>query len=413
MELLHRAIGRQESKMWNACMQMLQKIQNRIPASVCPLKNFECMISQADDLDIDISVCADPRLGLFFTHIWHSMIRYGDIHSLSKMPLEFRMRWDIFSIFQRNYILITESFEKKHNHRWSWSDNASARILCIIQNKQNSAAIIPAFIDLSTQHFGAKVIEKDINSALCLGALMMFCCKDITDYLHTTNAVVLSKKFLDRIANAQKYKRRAHAFSFHLARTVMALKERVFEKGQHLFERAFALYNNFGSKSVSCYECLLKAQYDYQIWACSGNVNARKSMINAFVACIVSSTSLYSAVSSMRALSAACKKIGQYLIALRLLDKAYECCTMYQCHAFPSFVSESYWKKRKRIKQKLNKLRCSYCGCSANLLSCTGCMSTFYCSKLCQKMDWKMTHSDNCDKHWSGRFHFDMLRQIL
>jgi hypothetical protein len=39
----------------------------------------------------------------------------------------------------------------------------------------------------------------------------------------------------------------------------------------------------------------------------------------------------------------------------------------------------------------------SYGGEDSKLLTCSGCLTTFYCSKECQKIDWKK-HKTHCKK---------------
>ena len=246
---------------------------------------------------------------------------------------------------------------------------------------------------------------------------MMFCGNHISEYLNKTSMQKLMSVF------DQKYKAvfgvvseldeiLGHGFAYDAASRLMSFRHCVFYEGEKLFWDAFKIFVA-GGGSMSIYELLIKAKYDYQMWACSGNTRAFDMMMIGFSACIVSSPSLYPAVISLTSLSHICKKLGQYVVALRLLDKAYECCTMYEPHVFPSFVKGSYRKKRKRIKQKLKEMRCSHCGRNAKLLCCVGCMSAFYCSKSCQKRHWKHSHRDDCDKRWLEKLNKDMLKQIL
>ena len=41
---------------------------------------------------------------------------------------------------------------------------------------------------------------------------------------------------------------------------------------------------------------------------------------------------------------------------------------------------------------------CSYCNGSGNVKTCSGCRKTQYCSRVCQKADWK-SHKHRCDAH--------------
>ena len=42
--------------------------------------------------------------------------------------------------------------------------------------------------------------------------------------------------------------------------------------------------------------------------------------------------------------------------------------------------------------------KCSYCNKSGNVKTCSGCKKTKYCSRVCQKADWK-SHKHRCDAH--------------
>merc|ERR1712204_103487 len=90
-------------------------------------------------------------------------------------------------------------------------------------------------------------------------------------------------------------------------------------------------------------------------------------------------------------------KAKRYVFALRLLNIAKKLCTLYEFTITPTFVNKIYPKKRKKIKKKLKKMKCLYCGSKGKLSSCTACMSALYCSKLCQKRDWK-EHKHHCRK---------------
>merc|ERR1712228_104755 len=122
--------------------------------------------------------------------------------------------------------------------------------------------------------------------------------------------------------------------------------------------------------------------------------------IPRFLASIAASTSLYVTTLSLRYLSDACKEMKRCVIALRSLNVAYKLCTMYELTICPSFVNKIYSKKRKNIKKKLKKMACSYCGRKGKLMCCTGCMKSVYCTKLCQKRDWRAGHRKKCVKKW-------------
>ena len=54
-----------------------------------------------------------------------------------------------------------------------------------------------------------------------------------------------------------------------------------------------------------------------------------------------------------------------------------------------------------RIERELSSLRCGYCGRRGykTLHGCSGCGDTYYCSKHCQKRDWKYgLHKEQCHR---------------
>merc|ERR1712228_991571 len=115
---------------------------------------------------------------------------------------------------------------------------------------------------------------------------------------------------------------------------------------------------------------------------------------------------------SLKCLSGICMELNQFVIALRLLNIAYKLCTMYELVICPSFVNKIYTKKRKRIKKKLKKMICSYCGRKGKLMCCTGCMDAVYCSKLCQKRDWQSMHREKCNKKWS-KYYSELKKKLI
>merc|ERR1712232_688999 len=98
-------------------------------------------------------------------------------------------------------------------------------------------------------------------------------------------------------------------------------------------------------------------------------------------------------------------EIGQLVIALRLLNKARRLCTMFELTITPTFVNKFYPIKRMKIKKKLMNMKCSHCGKKGKLFCCTACMLAVYCSKSCQKKDWKADHSQHCRKDWTNCYH--------
>jgi len=56
-------------------------------------------------------------------------------------------------------------------------------------------------------------------------------------------------------------------------------------------------------------------------------------------------------------------------------------------------ISESYIEKK--LSKDLNDLNCNVCG-RKNYFKCSKCKSVYYCSKECQKIDWKC-HKKSCE----------------
>ena len=126
--------------------------------------------------------------------------------------------------------------------------------------------------------------------------------------------------------------------------------------------------------------------------------------IQCFAECICISTSIYLMTLSLRYLSDICVKLEQYIAALKLLNIARKNCTMYELTITPMFVNKVYFEKKKKIKKKLNKMRCFQCGRKEKLFCCTGCMEAVYCSKQCQKRHWRAHHRKECAKKWSESY---------
>merc|ERR1711971_459503 len=122
-----------------------------------------------------------------------------------------------------------------------------------------------------------------------------------------------------------------------------------------------------------------------------------ETSIYFFLQCMEKSRSIYMTSLSLRFMSDSSKELKLFVVALRSLNIARELCTLYEKTITPNFVHKIYPMKRKEIKMKLKKMTCSYCGIKGKLLCCTACMSALYCSKSCQKRDWKL-HRNTCDK---------------
>eukprot|EP01084_Bolivina_argentea_P232419 391732_1 len=61
-------------------------------------------------------------------------------------------------------------------------------------------------------------------------------------------------------------------------------------------------------------------------------------------------------------------------------------------------IEHGYLHKRQFVESVCNKYKCNYCGHTEKLRACMGCCNVFYCSKYCQKRDWKYKHRIYCDK---------------
>ena len=144
---------------------------------------------------------------------------------------------------------------------------------------------------------------------------------------------------------------------------------------------------------ANCYSLMLLGK-----WSMNGK--DYPCAMKMFVDSICNSVSIYSFCLSSRYLSEVCVRVGQYVIALRLLNVAYKFCTMYEFTITPTFVNVIYAKKRKKIKKKLKRLFCSHCGKKGKLQCCTGCMTAVYCSKSCQKRHWSLDHKKQCNREW-------------
>eukprot|EP01084_Bolivina_argentea_P053107 97498_1 len=89
-------------------------------------------------------------------------------------------------------------------------------------------------------------------------------------------------------------------------------------------------------------------------------------------------------------------ELKQYQIAIKLFKKAY------RITKDVKIISKNYKKLIKKCREKLVEQTCDYCGDKIKKLkSCKGCAMCFYCSKRCQKMDWKVqNHRNICSKFW-------------
>eukprot|EP01084_Bolivina_argentea_P093036 167343_1 len=82
-------------------------------------------------------------------------------------------------------------------------------------------------------------------------------------------------------------------------------------------------------------------------------------------------------------------KKNQFMFALKIIKKS-------RC-AEEDRIKRTY----KEIKES-NKVRgCNFCGTTPANKTCTGCMWAKYCSKRCQKREWKLLHKAQCAKFYS------------
>ena len=64
-----------------------------------------------------------------------------------------------------------------------------------------------------------------------------------------------------------------------------------------------------------------------------------------------------------------------------------------------ALIQSECGKLLKRAMKKWRQQTCANCGTHSKLKSCSGCGAVAYCSRLCQKLDWKQ-HATQCTKLW-------------
>eukprot|EP01083_Nonionella_stella_P164476 544444_1 len=143
-------------------------------------------------------------------------------------------------------------------------------------------------------------------------------------------------------------------------------------------------YLNDGDEAFMCGAVLTEAKQYYKA-------------IQQFAICCVRSSSLLIKALCLRDLSYASYMNGQYLLALKSLKMCYNICNG---HFLPSFVNKMFPLRKKMIKKsmKTNSSKCECCGkgMQARRFCCSGCMEIMYCTKKCQKLHWKRSHSLQC-----------------
>merc|ERR1711971_145770 len=101
-------------------------------------------------------------------------------------------------------------------------------------------------------------------------------------------------------------------------------------------------------------------------------------------------------------LSRNCYQCKEFLIGYKVLRCAYKLANGY---IFPSFVNVNYLKKQRKYRRKYERMRCRHCDKHmVDLKCCSLCMKVVYCSKKCQKIDWKQEHRKECDKSWQQTY---------
>eukprot|EP01084_Bolivina_argentea_P085149 153904_1 len=253
-------------------------------------------------------------------------------------------------------------------------------------------------------HFVSKRENETHN--MCLGYLMIFCASIIINKLKSidrfeleeilmhcsmTRSCILNEEYVNTKLIFGKIKSK-------LAQTAKMIKKwncDIMEKiGMQYVCGAF---NWYCSGIYNCNhhtefylmgktQCLLKRRYDLA------------NQYFVISACITDD--LYERVLSLKSLSSNCYLNGQYLIGLKVLRCVYKLCNGY---ILPSFVKKYFTEKTKFVQQ-ISKLNCFNCNARrCKLRVCKACMKAVYCSVLCQKIHWKKTHRDQCDKVWYSK----------
>eukprot|EP01084_Bolivina_argentea_P125708 222683_1 len=126
-----------------------------------------------------------------------------------------------------------------------------------------------------------------------------------------------------------------------------------------------------------------------------------------YVLVICNTESLYMRALALKHVIFICYKNKEYFIGIKLLTYVYSL-----CHGFilPTFVNQC--RRHIRIfKKAIKKICCKYCGNKNALKACIGCMKAVYCSRKCQKIDWKKRHNQICTKKWSKLY--ECIRPII
>ena len=343
-------------------------------------------------------------------------MRYGDFEALrveitNDSPFA---RKSLMSCMHLNQFIIARVLKEQYSRHESMIPDLAtlfaiesmedANLKCVGMTVQNAVQTMFISLVCMQEMYGKQC---DAESVVALGALMIFRSNEISQSLQEAR--------MDKL-------------KFELNRCIKSLMQtKIYLDGRrpkavNAYQLCQKLKNGQLNVEQIGYEIIRTVQLSDVFDQClamvlNGKVmmkmNQYAASITCFTASINASRSIYTMALSLRYMSEACAKMGQFVIALRLLSVAYKLCTMNELVICPSFVNKIYWRKRKRIKKELNRMFCSHCGRKGKLKCCTGCMTAVYCSKRCQKRDWKKSHRKNCDNAMWSKYYPMMKAQMI
>ena len=387
---LLRELKSQESVLWNALIKRIdhwrKMISNRFGSNIGVIKMFATASSNEG-------------------HCLYNLIRFGDMSSLLHNETGDKQRNKKLASIELSILFLCNSFECDlliFPLRFFASMNPAIFTFCLTEYcKRDWTQFYMKKLFVCCFIMERIIGVNDCNFLAAFGALMVpvFGSESISSYLQTT-----CKKTLIAEIKEQYHVVTAAAKRLGMPSRVIQPTDSFFravfvdmKKWQKdLKTRGMGLILQIDPRHVhDCYSSFLCAKAYLE---CGGQY--LQMAFNYFSLSIIDASSLYLMILSLRYLCDICFGIEQYVVALSLLNKAYELCTFYELPIIPTFVNKIYAKKRKKIKKKLGKLLCICCGESGKLC-CTACMSAFYCSKSCQKRDWKSKHRKQCANKWS------------
>eukprot|EP01084_Bolivina_argentea_P110997 198139_1 len=123
---------------------------------------------------------------------------------------------------------------------------------------------------------------------------------------------------------------------------------------------------------------------------------------------------LYEKLLALKYLCKNCGINGEYMLGKKILKCVYKLC---DDHFLPTFRNIEYKELKRTFNHEIRNLKCEYVNCDSyavalKLNACKGCMKVVYCSRMCQKSDWKLFHKSNCDRYWAEKYH-DLKRIYL